>query len=200
MSRRPASGFTLIELLVVITIIGILAAIALPNYIKAKDKAKEVQTKSAVKAIQVAVERYQVDAEQFPLYLLGGDVEGWKHWHERYDEPNPDINDGANAWVRDPLVAFGYLDSYPLNPFVDDGVSVLAQTGPVDPSANGYQPGDGDPRFGFRGNTMGNGLEATQVFANWFNNIDQNIETYRTLWTTTGGDPGAKGFGMPLQR
>ncbi|MCG3152359.1 MAG: hypothetical protein GEEBNDBF_01656 [bacterium] len=190
--RRP--GFTLIELLVVITIIGILAAIALPNYVKAKDKAKEVQVKSALRSIQTAVERYHTDFEQYPLFLLGGDVEGWKHWHQKFDEPNPGRL-GANAWVRDPLIAYSYFQSYPLNPFVDDGLALLAQTGPVNPPAAGYAPGDGDPRFGFRGNTMGNGLEHNQVFANWYTNLDQNIETYRTLWTTTGGNPSAKGFG-----
>ncbi|HYE77906.1 MAG TPA: type II secretion system protein [bacterium] len=194
---RSPRAFTLIELLVVITIIGILAAIALPNYIKAKDKAKEVQTKSATKSIQVALERYHTDFEDYPIWILGGDVEGWKHWHARYDEPNPDLSLPANAWVADPLIKGNYLESYPQNPFIDNGIAVLTQTGPVDPPANGYQPGDGDPRFGFNGTLMGNGLENPMVFANWYDDTAQNIETYRTLYTTTGGQVQAKGFGIP---
>ena len=48
LEKSNKGGFTLIELLVVIVIIGILAAIALPNYIKVKDKAKEAELKAIV--------------------------------------------------------------------------------------------------------------------------------------------------------
>ncbi len=63
---RRESGFTLIELLIVVTIIGLIAAMAIPNLISAVDKAKQRRTMGDLRQLGGAVEMYAVDNNTYP--------------------------------------------------------------------------------------------------------------------------------------
>jgi prepilin-type N-terminal cleavage/methylation domain-containing protein len=58
---KSGAGFTLIELMIVIAIIGILAAIAVPNFNRARAQAKKKSCVANMKTIEGAVELYQME-------------------------------------------------------------------------------------------------------------------------------------------
>jgi len=79
LNRRPERrdrGFTLIELLIVVTIIGIIAALAIPNLRDAMDRARQRATMSNMRSIGNALELYSVSNNTYPRGLsdAGGGV------------------------------------------------------------------------------------------------------------------------------
>ena len=90
-------GFTLIEILIVVAIIGILAAIAVPNFLNARIRAKVGRARAELRSIRTAMETYRLDNNQ---YLQRGSV-------NRRDEL---------ALLTTPIA---YLSFIPLDPFSD---------------------------------------------------------------------------------
>lgn len=62
-------GFTLIELLIVVAIIGILAAIAVPNFLNAQVRAKVAKVQGDLKSIDLAYMSYRLDNNAWPPHL-----------------------------------------------------------------------------------------------------------------------------------
>lgn len=73
-------AFTLIELLIVVAIIGILAAIAVPNFLNAQIRAKVARVTSELKTVSTAVEMYRIDNNQVPFYLNPHDMDPAPHF------------------------------------------------------------------------------------------------------------------------
>ena len=74
--NRKETGFTLIELLIVVAIIGIIAAIAIPNLLNAIDRSKQKRTMADMRSVGTACEEYSIDNNFYPVQTSQGDVSG----------------------------------------------------------------------------------------------------------------------------
>lgn len=68
-TRGRQAAYTLVELLIVIAVIGALAAIAVPNYLEYKERARIAQAVGDITQIALALEAYHLDNRTFPADL-----------------------------------------------------------------------------------------------------------------------------------
>ena len=99
---RNNKGFTLIELLIVVAIIGIIAAIAIPNLLNAIDRGKQKRTMADMRSIGTAIESYAVDNNFYPKGMSNVGSAGIStHVSPIYMKTVPTSDGWQNVWHID---------------------------------------------------------------------------------------------------
>jgi general secretion pathway protein G len=103
--RTSSRGFTIIELMFVVMIIGIIAAITIPNYLKFAARAKEAVVQENMHTVQLAIESFAV--AQLGVYPQPADEVALKALLPSASYPsNPFTNaETAVSWNADPGAA-----------------------------------------------------------------------------------------------
>ena len=100
-------GFTLIELLIVVAIIGILAAIAVPNFLNAQVRAKIAKAESEMRSLSTALEAYRVDNNIYPPWV-----------NENGNARNGPGGEGISHRYHALTTPISYLGAVPQDPFI----------------------------------------------------------------------------------
>ena len=89
MHKTAQAGFTLIELLVVMVILGLLAALVVPNFIKQEEKSKVKAARVQIESFGTALDTFRLDVGRYPtsqegLEALRSRPSGLERWDGPY--------------------------------------------------------------------------------------------------------------------
>lgn len=123
-ARRAPRGFTLIEILIVVVILGILAAIVIPQFTSASEDAQDSSVQSQLQTVRSQIELFNVQNVAYPDFAGSG-------WDEMLS-PNTGANQTDNR----------YLQAEPRNAMRENATAVITGTD-VPPAASGGADTDG---------------------------------------------------------
>ncbi len=155
------NGFTLIELLIVVAIIGILAAIAVPNFLNAQIRAKVSRCWSDMKSMNTAVQMLRLDSNHLPIDGWDDDnASGRKILKEVFngvgDFPEPERT------TRDYLAVLtspiSYMSSVPDDPFFGKNMDTSSRG--FGSAYNTYIYADADPAITENPGIANQGIQA----------------------------------------
>lgn len=102
--RSVSSGFTLVELLVVMIIIGLLAALVGPRFIRQEEKAKVRAAKAQIELLSTALDTFRLDVGRYPttqegLEALRTSPGGLEKWDGPYLKKEVPLDPWGKAYV-----------------------------------------------------------------------------------------------------
>jgi general secretion pathway protein G len=104
-NRRTQSGFTLIELIIVMTIIAILATLAVPYFAGAIKHAREAVLREDLQTMRMAIDSYTMDKQKAPQSLDDLVQEGYLR-----AIPEDPMTHSKDTWVTDTSDAMYSID------------------------------------------------------------------------------------------
>ena len=117
MTRNRKSGFTLVEILIVVIILGILAAIVIPQFTNASQDARKSNLASQVQTLKSQIELYKLQHHDAPPALQTN----WDQFTKCTNDQGT-VSTAANPVLPDPTTGFQYgpyMQTTPVNPLTN---------------------------------------------------------------------------------